>query len=103
MRQIAAFLRKYVPGFERSYVAQSGVTIGVRETRRVTGDYALSAQDILGGQKFEDAIARGLWLGRYRHEVAIEDAVEEGRLADVGQPDDRAEPSTDLVGHDEAV
>jgi hypothetical protein len=61
MRQIAAFLRKYVPGFEHSYVAQSGVTIGVRETRRVTGDYALSAQDILGAHKFDDAIARGTY------------------------------------------
>lgn len=61
MRQIAAFLRKYVPGFERSYVAQSGVTIGVRETRRVTGDYALTAQDILGAHKFDDAIARGTY------------------------------------------
>jgi hypothetical protein len=61
MRQIAAFLRKYVPGFERSYVAQSGVTIGVRETRRVAGDYALTAQDILGAQKFDDAIARGTY------------------------------------------
>ncbi|HEY7204535.1 MAG TPA: FAD-dependent oxidoreductase [Methylomirabilota bacterium] len=61
MRQIAAFLRKYVPGFERSYVAQSGVTIGVRETRRVTGDYALTAEDILGAHKFDDAIARGTY------------------------------------------
>jgi hypothetical protein len=61
MRQIAAFLRKYVPGFERSYVAQSGVTIGVRETRRITGDYALTAQDILGAHKFDDAIARGTY------------------------------------------
>jgi hypothetical protein len=61
MWQIAAFLRKYVPGFERSYVAQSGVTIGVRETRRVTGDYALTAQDILGARKFDDAIARGTY------------------------------------------
>ena len=61
MRQIAAFLRKYVPGFERSYVAQSGVTIGVRESRRFTGDYALTAPDILEARKFEDAIARGTY------------------------------------------
>ncbi|HEX5515317.1 MAG TPA: FAD-dependent oxidoreductase, partial [Gammaproteobacteria bacterium] len=31
VRQIAAFLRKYVPGFEQSYVVQSGVQVGVRE------------------------------------------------------------------------
>ena len=61
MRQIAAFLRKYVPGFERSYVAQSGVTIGVRETRRITGEYQLTAQDLLGARKWDDAIARGTY------------------------------------------
>jgi hypothetical protein len=61
MRQIAAFLRKYVPGFERSYVAQSGVTIGVRETRRITGEYQLTADDILGARKWDDAVARGTY------------------------------------------
>lgn len=61
MRQIAAFLRKYVPGFERSYVAQSGVTIGVRETRRITGEYQLTADDILGAHKWDDVIARGTY------------------------------------------
>jgi len=50
MRQIAAFLKKYVPGFDRSYVAQSGVTIGVRETRRIVGEYQLTGADILGAQ-----------------------------------------------------
>jgi glycine/D-amino acid oxidase-like deaminating enzyme len=59
MRQIAAFLRKYVPGFERAYVVQSGVHVGVRETRRIVGDYRLSAEDVLGARKFEDGIARG--------------------------------------------
>src|SRR5438270_12316590 len=34
MRQISEFLRRSVPGFENSYVAQSGVQVGVRETRR---------------------------------------------------------------------
>jgi hypothetical protein len=59
MRQIAAFLRRYVPGFERSYVVQSGVNVGVRETRRILGDYQLTAEDVLSARKFDDAIARG--------------------------------------------
>lgn len=59
MRQIAAFFRKYVPGFERAYVAQSGVNVGVRETRRIHGDYRLTADDVLAARKFDDAIARG--------------------------------------------
>jgi hypothetical protein len=61
MKQIAAFLHKYVPGFERSYLAQSGVTIGVRETRRITGEYRLTAEDILGARKADDVIARGTY------------------------------------------
>jgi hypothetical protein len=59
MRQIAAFLQRYVPGFEQAYVAQSGVQIGVRETRRIIGAYQLTADDILNARKFDDAIARG--------------------------------------------
>jgi len=61
MRQIAEFLRRYVPGFEKSYVAQSGVQVGVRETRRIGGDYVLTADDVLGARKFDDAIARGAY------------------------------------------
>ena len=61
MRQIAEFLRRYVPGFEESYVAQSGVQVGVRETRRVLGDYQLTADDVLAARKFDDAIARGAY------------------------------------------
>jgi hypothetical protein len=61
MRQIAAFLRRYVPGFEDSYVVQSGVQVGVRETRRIVGEYQLTADDVLGARKFEDAIARGAY------------------------------------------
>jgi hypothetical protein len=61
MRQIAEFLRRYVPGFEKSYVAQSGVQVGVRETRRIMGDYQLTADDVLAARKFDDAIARGAY------------------------------------------
>jgi glycine/D-amino acid oxidase-like deaminating enzyme len=58
MREIAAFLRKYVPGFEKAYVVQSGVHVGVRETRRIAGDYELQVDDILQARKFPDVIAR---------------------------------------------
>jgi hypothetical protein len=59
MRQIAAFMKKYVPGFERSYILQSGVHVGVRETRRIRGEYTLTGRDILTAGEFEDGIARG--------------------------------------------
>lgn len=59
--QIARFLRGRVPGFEQSYVAQSGVQIGVRETRRILGDYQLTGHDILAARKFPDAVARGAY------------------------------------------
>src|SRR5258708_24015676 len=61
MRQIAEFLRRYVPGFEKSYAAQSGINIGVRETRRIVGEYQLDAADVLNARKFDDAIARGAY------------------------------------------
>ncbi|HYM28193.1 MAG TPA: FAD-dependent oxidoreductase, partial [Steroidobacteraceae bacterium] len=61
MRQISEFLRRYVPGFESAYAAQSGINIGVRETRRILGEYQLTANDVLGARKFPDAIARGAY------------------------------------------
>jgi hypothetical protein len=61
MRQIVEFLRRRVPGFERAYAVQSGVNIGVRETRRIVGEYQLDANDVLNARRFEDAIARGAY------------------------------------------
>ena len=61
MRQIAAFLRRYVPGFEKAYAAQSGVNVGIRETRRFIGDYQLTVDDILQARKFPDVIARSTY------------------------------------------
>ncbi len=61
MRQIVAFLRRYVPGFEKAYVAQSGVNVGVRETRRITGEYQLTATDVLEARKCDDVVAQGTY------------------------------------------
>jgi hypothetical protein len=57
--RVADFLRVRVPGFGASYLLDTPVQIGVRETRRVVGEYVLTEQDVLGGRKFPDAIACG--------------------------------------------
>ncbi|WP_298720348.1 FAD-dependent oxidoreductase [uncultured Ferrovibrio sp.] len=58
MRQIMRFLKRYVPGFADAYIVQSGTHIGVRETRRIVGEYTLDVEDVLQARKFSDAIAR---------------------------------------------
>ncbi|GGP62258.1 FAD-dependent oxidoreductase [Streptomyces calvus] len=61
LQQIDHFLRHHVPGFEDSYVVQSGTHIGVRETRRILGEYQLTGHDILAARSFPDAVAHGAY------------------------------------------
>jgi hypothetical protein len=56
---VAEFLTRHIPGFARAYLLETPTQIGVRETRRVVGDYTLNADDVLSGRKFDDAIACG--------------------------------------------
>jgi glycine/D-amino acid oxidase-like deaminating enzyme len=53
--------KRDVPGFEDAYFMSSGPFIGVRETRRIAGQYVLTEQDIRAGKSFDDAIATGCW------------------------------------------
>ncbi len=57
--ELTRFFRKYVPGFEAAYVQQSGISTCVRESRRIMGEYVLTAKDVLEARQFEDAIALG--------------------------------------------
>ena len=58
--QFIVFLRRDVPGFEEAEMLVSGPQVGMRETRRVMGEYVLTADDVLSARKFEeDCIARG--------------------------------------------
>jgi ribulose 1,5-bisphosphate synthetase/thiazole synthase len=54
--RIGEFYRKYVPGYENAYVLQIADNIGVRETRRVVGEYTLTGEDVLEARTFEDSI-----------------------------------------------
>ncbi len=50
------FLRDKVPGYEKAELSHFGVHIGVRETRRVYGQYRLSREDVLQARQFDDQI-----------------------------------------------
>lgn len=58
MWQVAQFLSSYVPGFEDAYPVQTGVQVGIRESRRIMGDYKITGEDIIEARKFPDCIAR---------------------------------------------
>lgn len=51
------FLRNLVPGFEHSVLVATSSAIGVRESRRVMGDYRLTRDDVLGAHRFADEVA----------------------------------------------
>ncbi len=61
MRSILEIFREAIPDFRQSYILVSGVEIGVRETRRILGDYQITAQDVLKGGDIHDPIALGSW------------------------------------------
>ena len=64
-RQVFAYwdwLRERVPGLEHVQIEQTGMALGVRESRRVRGLTTLTAEMVLGAQKQHDAIGHGFWL-----------------------------------------
>jgi hypothetical protein len=61
VRDTFPFFREFVPGFADSYVVDIAPAIGIRETRRIVGDYQLSEDDILDCVDFEDTIGVNGW------------------------------------------
>lgn len=56
--ELFKFLRKYVPGLENAVLASSGPFIGLRESRRIIGEYRLTKNDYYNRILFDDSIAR---------------------------------------------
>lgn len=50
------FLRDYIPGYEAAHLVTFSTQIGVRETRRVYGEYRLTREDVLSARKFDDVV-----------------------------------------------
>lgn len=54
--EYARFLHDKVPGYEDASLVALSAQIGVRETRRVYGDYRLTREDVLSARRFDDEV-----------------------------------------------
>ncbi|MBI4976673.1 MAG: FAD-dependent oxidoreductase [Spirochaetes bacterium] len=65
-RKIAADIRdalaEYHPAFRNSFLASTGSLLGIRESRRIVGDYNLTLEDYLARKSFDDEICRNSYF-----------------------------------------
>lgn len=54
--EIVRYLKAFIPGFENAYVDRVAPFMGIRESRRIVGEYILTEQDIFDCARFPDAI-----------------------------------------------
>ncbi len=54
---LAKFIKENIDGFQNSWLSSTGALMGVRESRRIVGEYVLTASDIAHLRKFDDVIA----------------------------------------------
>ncbi|MFC1891202.1 FAD-dependent oxidoreductase [Thermodesulfobacteriota bacterium] len=58
MIKLYQYFKKRVPGFEKSYITNSAIKIGVRESRRIHGEYMLDKDEAYNGKGFKDVVLR---------------------------------------------
>jgi len=58
MKEYERYYREYLKGFEKIQLVATGSLLGVRETRRIRGDYVLSLDDYKRRATFPDEIGR---------------------------------------------
>jgi glycine/D-amino acid oxidase-like deaminating enzyme len=61
VREYARFLRDFIPGCEASFVNDTGVQAGIRQSRSIVGVARLANGDVTGRRKCGDGIARSPW------------------------------------------
>lgn len=57
-REFLRGLKKYHPAFKNAYLVATAPTIGVRESRRIVGDYTFTTEDYFARRSFDDEICR---------------------------------------------
>lgn len=72
------FIKKYMPGFERSYLTRVCPELRIRESRRIIGDYILTKQDVGEAKKFKDVIGKSSFASGAKHVAKQETITYEG-------------------------
>jgi len=60
-REYARFLREHIPGCEQSFLNDTGVQAGIRQSRSICGMTRLTNDDVLGRRKRPDGVVRSPW------------------------------------------
>ena len=74
VRELLALFKRRAPRFRDAYLMKMAAQIGVRESRRVMGEYVLDEADILEARKCDDGIARS------RYSIDIHNPTGEGTV-----------------------
>lgn len=53
------FMKENIDGFQNSRVIKTAASIGIRESRRIVGEYVLTGEDLVNCRVFEDSICTG--------------------------------------------
>jgi glycine/D-amino acid oxidase-like deaminating enzyme len=61
VREYERFIRKHIAGCENGFVNDTGVQVGVRQSRQVQGTYILTNEDVVSGRKFSAGVAQSPW------------------------------------------
>lgn len=54
--RLAEFCKKYLKGFENAYISNIADMLGIRVSRRITGKYIYTTDDLKTGKKFENPV-----------------------------------------------
>ena len=82
LRAVVRLCRDLLPGFERSYLVDTSGYLGVRETRRIKGQFIFTYDHIAKGTRFDDSIAVMTALDRGTTEIHSPDYGHEGSEQD---------------------
>ena len=56
MEVLTDFFRRQLPGYEHCKIVGSASTTGIRESRRIVGDYCITGQECASGARFPEVI-----------------------------------------------